>query len=81
MEPLLAAFLEHGILGLVCAGEFFVILHLYKRRDEDGRTHAAELKALSERHIVKAENYAEKNTMLAERVTDALSELTKRRRP
>lgn len=80
METVLAAFLEHGILGLVCAGEFFVILHLYKKRDEDRKAHSEELKAFYERHTTKAENYAEKNTLLADKVSDALAELTKRRR-
>jgi hypothetical protein len=71
--------LNQGILGVAAVLEAYVILALYRAKELSERTHRTEVEALLERHIVKAENFAAKQTDIADRVTAIMDRMTARK--
>jgi hypothetical protein len=64
----IGAILNQGVLGAICILLLYAVNKLYQEREVLRR----EKEALYERHIAKAENFAEKQTQLADRVTAIL---------
>ncbi len=68
--------LNQGLLGVASVIEGYVIWRLYSAKEAESREHRLEVAALLERHIVKAENFAEKQTAIAAGVTAIMDRLT-----
>lgn len=68
--------LNYGLAGVTSVIEGYVIWKLYAAKEAEAREHRLEIAALLERHIVKAENFADKQTAVAVGVTAVLDRLT-----
>lgn len=62
----IGAVLNQGVLGAICILLLFAVYKLYRENQD-----------LLQRHITKAENFAEKQTQLADRVTAILESAMK----
>lgn len=63
----IGAILNQGVLGAVCIILLYAVYKLYRENQD-----------LLQRHIAKAENFAEKQTQLADRVTAILESAQKK---
>jgi hypothetical protein len=77
VEQIPAALLAHGPLGLLCLLLLGAVRHLYKQKESADDRHRTEMNALMDRHIAKAEAWAEKGTELAQNLNRVLDSITR----
>jgi hypothetical protein len=81
VAPALGQLLDRGILGVIAALEAYTIIALYRALMTERDRNRQEVADMLERHIVKAENFGQKQTELAGRVLALAERLGDRMRP
>lgn len=77
VEQIPAQLLAHGPLGLLCLLLLYAVVHLYKKQREMEEKYRADLNALVDRYVAKAETWVEKGTELASNLNKVLESITR----
>ena len=81
VEQLVGPLLNYGALGVICIAEALAIAQLYRAKEAAAREFREQMRVMTERHITKAETYAEKGNEIATKLNAALEAIAKRRSP
>ena len=71
--------LNQGVLGSVCVLLIAALIFLWRAKESAGKEYKKELKELMERHVAKAEEWAESGQKLAADLNKVLESISKGR--
>jgi len=71
--------MEYGVLGTICVLLIIALGFVYRAKESQTKSHREEMKKLMERHIDKAEQWADNGQKLASNLNQVLESLSRGR--